>query len=146
MPGITVGVDGSANAHHALEWAMREAGAHHTALTVLTVHPVAGNYWTGHPKVMLEDQPAVEAARQAAEDVVAKVAGQLGETQPASVSIKAANGFPAEELIKASRDSDLLVVGARGGGGFSRLALGAVSNQVVHHAGCPVVVVPSGRE
>lgn len=143
MPGITVGVDGSANAHAALEWAMREAAAHHAALTVVTVHPVAGNYWTGHPMVMPEDTAAAETARKAAENAVAQVAGQLGDGQPASVTVQAVNGFPAEELVKASRDSDLLVVGARGGGGFSRLTVGSVSNQVVHHAECPVVVVRS---
>jgi nucleotide-binding universal stress UspA family protein len=145
MPGIVVGVDGSANAHAALEWAMREAAGHNAALTVLTVHPVAGNYWTGHPMVMPEDAPEVQKARQAAEEVVAKATGQLGDAKPASVTVQAVNGFPAEELIKASRDSDLVVVGARGGGGFSRLSVGSVSNQVVHHAHCPVVVVPGSR-
>lgn len=145
MPRITVGVDGSANAHPALEWAMREAGAHHASLTVLTVHPVAASNWTGSPVIMPPDRPAVEGARQAAEDAVAKVASQLGEAQPASVSVRAVNGFPAEELLKASRDSDLVVVGKRGGGGFARLVVGSVGSQVVHHAECPVVVVPSGH-
>jgi nucleotide-binding universal stress UspA family protein len=145
MPGITVGVDGSANAQPALEWAMREAAAHSTALTVLTVHAVASNYWTGHPMVLPEDDAALQVTRQAAEEVVAKVAGQLGGAQPAQVSVRAVNGLAAQELVKASRDSDLVVVGARGGGGFSRLALGSVSNQVVQHAQCPVVVVPGSR-
>jgi nucleotide-binding universal stress UspA family protein len=56
--------------------------------------------------------------------------------------IRAVNGFPPQELIEASRDADLLVVGSRGVGGFTRLLLGSISDHVMHHAHCPVVVVP----
>ncbi|PZR78881.1 MAG: universal stress protein, partial [Candidatus Aeolococcus gillhamiae] len=48
-------------------------------------------------------------------------------------------------LINASRDGDLLVVGSRGAGGFARLLMGSISDKVVHHAHCPVVVVPDQR-
>jgi nucleotide-binding universal stress UspA family protein len=56
--------------------------------------------------------------------------------------VRTLSGVPAEELIKASEGADLLVVGARGAGGFKRLAMGSVSSQVSRHANCPVVVVP----
>jgi hypothetical protein len=72
---------------------------------------------------------------------VSKAAAQLGESRPASVTLHAANGFPAEELINASRNAELLVVGSRGAGGFTWLTMGSISDQVVHHAHCPVVVV-----
>jgi nucleotide-binding universal stress UspA family protein len=58
------------------------------------------------------------------------------------VTVKSLSGSPAEELIKAGADADLMVVGSRGSGGFGRLLLGSVSSQVTHHAPCPVVVVP----
>jgi len=56
-----------------------------------------------------------------------------------------AMGDAAEELVRASRDADLLVVGSRGSGGFAKLLVGSVSSQVTHHAACPVVIVPGSR-
>ena len=58
-------------------------------------------------------------------------------------SVRAVTGAPAEILLNASADAEMLVVGSRGNGGFGRLLLGSVSSQVVHHADCPVVVIPS---
>jgi nucleotide-binding universal stress UspA family protein len=145
MPGITVGIDGSDGAHRALEWAMKEAAAHHAPLTVVTVHEVAASGWTGNPVILPPDEQDVEKARHAAEESVAKATAQLGESQPLSVTVRAVNGFPAQELIEASRDADLLVVGSRGGGGFARLMMGSVGDQVMRHAYCPVVVVPGQR-
>jgi nucleotide-binding universal stress UspA family protein len=55
------------------------------------------------------------------------------------------SGFPAKALIDESEKADLIVVGSRGGGGFGALFLGSVSSQVVHHAKCPVVVVPPSK-
>ncbi len=143
MPGITVGVDGSHHAQPALDWAVKEAGIRHAPLTVLTVHQVAANHWTGNPVVLPEDEAARETAQQAAEAAAAKATEGLGEAQPASVTVRAVSGIAAQELINASRDADLVVVGSRGGGGFGELVLGSVSTQVVHHAKCPVVIVPS---
>lgn len=145
MPGITVGIDGSHDAHVALEWAMQEAAARHVPLTVVTVHDVPVSGWTGGPIILPADEPALERAYQAAGDAVAKAAAALGESKPPSVKVRAVNGFPAQELIEASRDADLLVVGSRGGGGFARLLLGSISDKVMHHAYCPVVVVPGQR-
>lgn len=124
---------------------MKEAAAQHAHLTVVTVHEVPINGWTGHPDILGADVPELEKTRQAAQDMVSKAAVQLGESRPSSVTIHAVNGFPADELINASRDADLLVVGSRGAGGFARLMMGSVSNQVAHHAHCPVVVVPDKR-
>lgn len=145
MVGIVVGLDGSSNAHKALDWAMREAASRHAALTVLTVHEVMASAWTGTPVLLSGDADAVRQYRQAADEAVAKAASELGESQPASVTVKAVNGFAAQELINASRDADLIVVGSRGAGGFASLLLGSISSQVVQHASCPVVTVPSGR-
>lgn len=143
MAGILVGVDGSAHSQRALEWAMSEAAARHAPLTVLTVNPIAVSTWTGEPIRSEADDPDRTAARQAVQKAADQAAGKLtGEARPASVTVQAISGNAAEELISRSPDTDLLVVGSRGAGGFARLVLGSVSSQVLHHARCPVVVVP----
>jgi nucleotide-binding universal stress UspA family protein len=146
MPGIVVGIDGSDDAHRALSWAMKEAAVRQVPLTVLAVHEVAASGWTGNPIILPGDEPLVEKIRKAAEEATDKVAAQLGEPQPPSVTVRVVSGFASEELIKASRDIDIMVVGSRGAGGFARLLMGSVSNQVVHHAHSPVVVVPHEDE
>ena len=141
MSGIIVGIDGSSHSARALEWALNEAANRHAPLTVLTVHSVAVTGWSGTPMLAPGDAEEQEKARLAAEEMTLKAASQLGEAQPASVTVRAIIGFPAEELVKASGDADLLVVGSRGAGGFARLIVGSVSDQVARYAHCPVAVV-----
>jgi nucleotide-binding universal stress UspA family protein len=141
MSGITVGIDGSDHSVRALEWAANEAAVRHAPLTVLTVHLVPQSGWTGNPITVPQDFEDAEKERQAAEEMTLKVTSQLGEAQPASVTVRAIIGFPAQMLIEASSEADLMVVGSRGAGGFTKLVAGSVSSQVVHHAHCPVVVV-----
>jgi nucleotide-binding universal stress UspA family protein len=145
MSGIVVGIDGSHNASHALEWAMNEAAIRKAPLTVITVNAVPASYWTGAPVEFPGDHDRVAEIRKTAEAAVAKTAESLGADRPESVTVTAISGFPAQTLIDASNGADLMVVGSRGGGGFAPLVVGSVCNQVVHHAHCPVVVVPSGK-
>jgi len=81
----------------------------------------------------------------AAQEMTQKAVHLAGEPGPAWVTVRAVSGLPAEELINASREADLIVVGSRGGGGFAKLMLGSVSSQVLHHAHCPVVVIPGDK-
>ncbi|MGG7569362.1 universal stress protein [Streptomyces sirii] len=65
---------------------------------------------------------------------------------PAGVERRVVEAPPAPTLIEAARNADLLVVGARGRGGFAGLLLGSVSQQCVQGAACPVVIVRDGVE
>ena len=144
MPGIVVGVDGSAHSRHALGWAMREAAVHHHPLTVITVRrgtvrPATEIYWPmpDYPEGTSGDE---ESVRKAIQKMVDETAAEMGHPVP-DVTVAVATGNPAEELVRASRDADMLVVGSHGSGGFASLLLGSVSSQAVHHATGPVVVV-----
>ena len=143
MPGIIVGVDGSGHSRLALQWAVSEAAARRAPLTVLTVYTAIAPYWGG--PVPDPDEPALlEQARKEVQKETDDVLGDLGAgSRPPSVTVRAVTGLPAQELLAAAEHADLLVVGARGAGGFKRLLLGSVSTYVTHHAHCPVVVIPA---
>jgi len=143
MPGIIVGIDGSDRSRQALEWAVNEAAVRHAPLTVLTVDQPLNSYWGG-PLEYPEDQDLTEKAREEAQQETDSVLEKLDEAaRPRSVTVRAVPGLPAVELVRASADADMIVVGSRGAGGFKRLAMGSVSTTVTHHAHCPVVVIPS---
>jgi nucleotide-binding universal stress UspA family protein len=148
MAGILVGVDGSDHSRRALGWALREAAWHHVPLTVMTVRQVAPRpathiYW--NVPTLEQDSHDPEVTQKAVEQFVDRVAQDTGETV-SEVTVAVVTGDPAEELVRASHDADLLVVGARGSGSFARLLLGSVSSKVTHHAACPVVVIPDARQ
>jgi nucleotide-binding universal stress UspA family protein len=109
------------------------------------VHEVAKSYWGGIPVIGPADKPVLETLRQAATEMTQKAVSRLGDAGPASVNVHAVNGFVVKELVDASQDADLVVVGTRGGSGFARLLMGSVSSEVVQHSACPVVIVPPER-
>jgi len=141
MPGIIVGVDGSGHSQRALEWAMKEAAVRHVPLSILTVHPAIVGYFGG-VVTSAQDLQLTEEVKTAVTAEADKVLGALDGPHPESVTITAVHGFPVEVLVEASKDADLIVLGSRGVGGFSRLMLGSTAAQVVQHAHCPVTIIP----
>ena len=145
MPGIIVGVDGSGHSRRALEWAVSEAATRHAPLTVLTVQQAVAGYWGG-PVPYAGDSELTDQARKEVQKETDDVLDEFDAgSRPPSVTVQAVTGLPAEELLAAAQDADMLVVGARGAGGFKRLLLGSVSTHVTHHAHCPVVVIPADK-
>jgi nucleotide-binding universal stress UspA family protein len=146
MSGIIVGLDSSEHSRGAVAWAMREAVQHRVPLTVITVHPLPVRpatriYWA-EPDLP-EAESDLEFTRKQVQDFIAGVASEIGPPTP-EVTVSVVTGDPAEELVRASRDADMLVLGSHHRG-FAALLTGSVSSKVMHHAGCPVVVVPGDQ-
>ncbi len=117
----------------------------HVPLKVVTVHQVPVD-WLGHLMPFPKDTELVESTGVAAQKLTDKVLAELSGTRPEPVTVEAANGVPAEVLLKAAAGADMIVLGSRGAGGFARLRLGSVAYQVTHHAHCPVVIVPHDEQ
>ena len=134
-PRIVVGVDGSEHAQRAVHWALDEARRRGAA--VRFVHgwfaASVGADPTGMAYGAMED-----AGRSVLDDAMAAAAEEVPEAPVDGVLVAES---PVTALLTEAADADLVVVGARGHGGFAGLLLGSVTDQVVRHAPCPVVVV-----
>jgi len=139
MSTIVVGVDGSEASLRALRFAIDEArvhGADVKAVNAWHVPPLAYGAGMGPVPIDLAAYPQVAHARL--EESLREIeAADSGVTVIPVVR----EGRPAHILCEEAKNADLLVVGARGLGGFRGLLLGSVSQECAHHAGCPVVIV-----
>lgn len=139
MTKIVVGVDGSAGSAEALKWAVDEA-----RLRGAELHVAIG--WNPYAYIEIPDGVDTtgwnfpEAEAKATLERMITDAVTDPDERDAVVQI-AVEGHPTPLLRKLSEDADLLVVGARGHGGFLGLLLGSTSDQIVKHAKCTVVVV-----
>ena len=140
MPGIIVGIDGSAHSRRALDWGISEAAIRHAPLTV---QQVMTSFWAG-PVIYPEDAELAEHARKIAQDETDGALGKLAEdARPPAVTVLAVPSLPAEAILGVAKDADMIVVGSRGAGGFKKLLMGSVASQVIHYAHVPVVVIPA---
>ncbi|MFG2309257.1 universal stress protein [Streptomyces sp. NPDC048566] len=139
---VVVGVDGSTGSQAALRWGITQAEL--TGGTVEAIaawqYPEVFGYSYGWIPSMPEGGEFAKAAERALRETVAAVCERMD--QPSEVSIRVAEGHPAQVLMDAARTAQLLVLGSRGHGTFSGILLGSVSQHCVQHAPCPVVVVP----
>jgi nucleotide-binding universal stress UspA family protein len=141
METIVVGVDGSDGGAAAVAFAAAEAALRKARLRLVSAWdiPVAA-YGGGFAPAL--DAETLDAFRLRAQQVADEAQATVKKLQPSLESeVVAVEGQPAQVLLDQTADATLLVVGNRGLGGFKSLLLGSVSQQVVHHATCPVVVV-----
>lgn len=133
--GIVVGFDESPSAAQALRWGRAFGAARGLPVRVL----MAWDYLSQHqvdPEAPFDPTYDEQSAAGVLDELVVRVLGSSDGVECVAVLDRA-----GEALVQASQDAELLVVGARGLGGFRGLLLGSVSRQVLHHAMCPVAVV-----
>ncbi|MFG2026100.1 universal stress protein [Streptomyces sp. NPDC048825] len=139
---VVLGVDGSAAGEAAVEFAFAEAELRKAPLVALH----AWTTWNAplpapqDASVPYANPPGALAAEE--ERLLSEaLAGHRARYPGVVVEHRVVHGRTREALIEASRSAQLLVVGARGRGGFAGLLLGSVSQALLHHAHCPVAVV-----
>lgn len=132
---VVVGIDGSAGAAEALEWAIADARRNPAALELVTAwmfpmplgHVFAKSSQEVHREVQRIADQSVSYVAEVAPDIVV------------STTLREAEAGPA--LVELSTGADLLVVGCRGHGGMRELLLGSVGSYCARHAHRPVVIV-----
>jgi nucleotide-binding universal stress UspA family protein len=135
---VVVGVDGSKSSETALEFAFEEASRRGAALVaVYAWRPSA--LQAGIASVRHEE-PGAEAGHRLL--LAESLAGWREKYPDVELRRELVPGHPVHVLSEASRHALALVVGSRGRGGFAGMLLGSVSQGVIHHAQCPVIVVP----
>lgn len=138
--GIVAGYDGSPGSDRALRWAVEEARARRSALTVCLA-------WAPQYLDLIDDAGMYDLARRRGEEFLAAGLRRAAEAlDPDSVVPLLARGSAAPVLCEQSASAEMVVMGARGNGGadgrgLRGLALGSVAWQVAGHAEGPVVVV-----
>lgn len=139
---VLVGVDGSPAGEPAIGAAFEEATLRGARLTALHVwsHPRSTGRGDMLPLVYDVAEIEAEEARVLAE----ALAGWCDKYPDLVVRRELRRAYVRSALIDETTRSQLVVVGSRGRGGFTGLLLGSVSQAVLHHAQCPVMVVPHG--
>jgi nucleotide-binding universal stress UspA family protein len=132
---VLLGVDDTPHTWLAADWAATEAELRGAALRILhAVGPEAGHE---------EEARVLDAAARLLDDARARTTAAHPDLL---VDTVLAHDHPAEGLLEAAEDTDLVVVGTRGRGGFTGLLLGSVSLKVAAHADRPVVVARGHTE
>ncbi|WP_330340223.1 universal stress protein [Streptomyces sp. NBC_00557] len=138
---ITVGLDGSPESRAAAEWAAREAELRGLPVKLVQV-------WEPVPEPMAQAPLlGAETHQHWTERIPRESAEGLRLRHPGvEVSTEQLTGRPAEALVNAAEDADILVLGSRGLGGVGGFLVGSVGLAVVAHARRPVVLVRAGEQ
>jgi nucleotide-binding universal stress UspA family protein len=135
---IVVGVDGSEESMQAVEWAAMEAQRRSSPLRIVSAPTMMPRIHAGHAAA----ETAVVAHRAISARALETAVARSAEVAPClSVTTGLLSGPPALAVTASGSDASMLVVGARGTGGFAAMILGSVSRYAATRAPCPAVVV-----
>ncbi len=137
---VVVGLDGSASSRVAMEFAVREAALRETKLIAVQAWHEEGLFPA--PMAAFDREQAQQQVDRA---LAEQVAGWSDQYPDVTIHRVARHGHPVAMLLDAAREAQLLAVGHRGRGGFTGLQLGSVAAGVLHHARCPVAVLPQAQ-
>lgn len=137
---IVAAIDGSENADHALALAADLAARYGAVLTLLTVVPTPVALTYGIPTY---EPPSPESIHAIYDELLASRKARVQTPRIPRVETVKLGGNVVEELLTylEKERPDLLVMGTRGLSAGRRLLMGSVSDALVHHAPCPVLVV-----
>lgn len=140
---ILLATDGSRDAELALSIAVELANSTNSELHVVTVAP-------GHPSYDVRNPYVLEQLRKQTEDTLEDQTKKIEQAggEVAQKHLRVAERYRAEQIVRVAKDieADLIVMGSRGLGGIRRTLMGSVSDSVVRHSHCPVLVVrPEGE-
>ncbi|MFF9489531.1 universal stress protein [Streptomyces sp. NPDC014676] len=138
---ITVGLDGSPESRAAAEWAAREAALRRMPVRLLHV-------WQPVPEPMAQAPLlGAETHQHWTERIPREAAEGLRLRHPgAEVTTEQRAGTPADVLLDAARDAELLVLGSRALSGLAGFLIGSVGQSVVARAEVPVILVRAGEQ
>ncbi len=140
---IVVGVDGSECSMEAVALAASEAALRRSKLWVVCAWHVPVWLYAG---VWAPPVDVITGFQEAAGEIADQALVEARRLQPELESEqRLVEGQAADVLAQESKRAELLVVGCRGLGGFESLLLGSTSDQVAHHASCPVLIVRAGE-
>jgi nucleotide-binding universal stress UspA family protein len=140
---ILLATDGSRDAELARSTAIDLANSTNSELHLVTVA-------LGYPSYDVRNPEVLEQLRRQAEDILNEQAEKVEQEggKVAEKHLRIAERYRAQQIVQVAKDigAGLIIIGSRGLGGIKRAVIGSVSDSVVRHAPCPVLVVRRGQE
>jgi nucleotide-binding universal stress UspA family protein len=140
---ILLATDGSRDAELARTTAVDLANSTDSEVHVVTVAP-------GYPSYDIRNPAVVEQLRKQAEDILNEQVEKIEQSggKVAEKHLRIAERYRAQQIVQVAEEigAGLIIMGSRGLGGVRRALIGSVSDSVVRHAHCPVMVVRPEKE